>query len=80
MLQKISVARLRTHTHTYTHIHTHTHTHTHIHTLTLAHAGVLALADGLKGEVVDAQRAAEKYRGTIANLKEQIKEGELNVL
>jgi hypothetical protein len=38
------------------------------------------LADGLKGEVVDAQRAAEKYRGTIANLKEQIKEGELNVL
>lgn len=37
-------------------------------------AGVLALADSLKAEVVEAQRASEKHRATVGILKEQIKE------
>ncbi|KAF5834740.1 hypothetical protein DUNSADRAFT_8467 [Dunaliella salina] len=37
-------------------------------------AGVLALADRLKGEVVEAQRVAEKHKSTIGSLKDQIKE------
>lgn len=46
--------------------------HTHAHT----HTGVLDTANSMRADVLGAQHAVEKHKATIANLKEQIKEGE----